>query len=97
MKRLYTPPLFPFTHEGRQTLVYLMFAGAGPALTGLVVGIMYVCLEYKLFETFKSMAWFMAVSALILNIAIGMFVSIRAVKISKDGISAEGQNNGASI
>jgi hypothetical protein len=88
--------LFPFTHEGRQTLVYLVFAGAGPALTLIVIWAMNRALFYKLFGTFSNLAYIVAGALLIIVTGLGMFVSIRAVKLGKDGFSAEGggENSG---
>ena len=82
--------LFPFTHEGRQTLVYLVFAGAGPALTCLTVWAMTEALDRGLLKTFSNLAYLIGGCLLIIVTGLGMFVSIRAVKLGKDGFSAEG-------
>lgn len=83
--------LFPFTREGRQTLVYLVFAGCGPSLTLLVMWAMNQSLgQPKLWPTFTRLATIVAVALLIITIALGMFVSIRALKISRGGIEASG-------
>lgn len=83
--------MFPFTREGRQTLVYLVFAGCGPALTLVVMWAMSKALEHEsLFGTFSRLSTIVAVSLLIIVTGLAMFVSIRAVKISKDGFEAEG-------
>lgn len=81
----------PLTRDGRQTLVYLVFAGAGPALTLVVMWAMARALDTPaLFDTFSKLAIIVAVSLLIIVTGLAMFVSIRAVKISKDGFEAEG-------
>ena len=81
----------PLTRDGRQTLVYLVFAGAGPALTAVVIWIMLQALARPaLFHTFSKVALIVAVSLLIIVTGLAMFVSIRAVKISKDGFEASG-------
>lgn len=80
----------PYTHEGRQTLVYLVFAGAGPALTGVVIWAMLKALDFKLYATFSNLALIVAASMLLIVTGLSMFVSIRAVKLGKDGFSAEG-------
>jgi len=80
----------PYTHEGRQTLVYLVFAGAGPALTIVVIWAMLKALDYKLFATFSHLSLIVAGAMLIIVTGLAMFVSIRAVKLGKDGFSAEG-------
>lgn len=85
-----TRALFPFTHEGRQTLIYLVFAGSGPALTALVLWIMREALARRLFGVFGNMAWLVGWSLFVIVCGLGMFVSIRAIKLGKDGFSAEG-------
>lgn len=81
----------PLTRDGRQTLVYLVFAGAGPALTLVVMWAMARALVTPaLFATFSKLAIIVAVSLLIIVTGLAMFVSIRAVKISKDGFEASG-------
>ena len=82
----------PLTHEGRQTLMYRIFAGAGPALTVVVIWIMVQSLAHSLFNTFSNVAMIVAVSLLLVVTGLAMFVSIRAVKIGKGGFSAEGGN-----
>lgn len=87
--------LFPFTREGRQTLVYLVFALAGPALTFAVLWSMKQLQDAKQWEPFANMAfWVLGSSLVVTVIALGMFVSIRAVKIGKDGIDAQGTQGG---
>jgi hypothetical protein len=83
---------FPFTHEGRQTLIYLVFAGAGPALCTMVIWAMVTALQKDLFKTFSNLSLIVATCLLIIVTGLAMFVSIRAVKIGKDGFSAEGGN-----
>lgn len=81
----------PLTRDGRQTLVYLVFAGAGPSLTLVVMWAMIEALKRTaLFDTFSHLAMIVAVSLLIIVTGLAMFVSIRAVKISKDGFEALG-------
>ena len=83
----------PLTRDGRQTLVYLIFAGSGPALTLVVIWAMIEALKrVALYATFSHLAMIVAVSLLIIVTGLAMFVSIRAVKISKDGFEASGGN-----
>ncbi len=82
----------PFTHEGRQTLVYLIFAGAGPALTVLTIWAMYEALQRGWQSIFGNLSYVVASCLLIIVTGLAMFVSIRAVKLGKDGFSAEGGN-----
>jgi hypothetical protein len=83
--------LAPLTHEGRQTLVYLIFAGSGPVLTCVVIWGMQQSLDRKeLWSTFTGLSYIVAASLLIIVTALGMFVSIRAVKLTKTGFEATG-------
>jgi hypothetical protein len=73
--------LFPFTHEGRQTLVYLVFAGAGPTLTIVIWLAMRVLAAARQWDGYMRLATIVALSLLIIVTGLGMFVSIRAIKI----------------
>lgn len=81
----------PLSHSGRQTLIYLTFAGAGPALTMTVIWAMREALARpQLFGTFDHLAMIVAVSLLLIVSGLAMFVSIRAVKIGRGGFEASG-------
>lgn len=83
--------LFPFSRDGRQTLIYLIFGGCGPALTLVVIWAMIESLDRpQLWSTFTGLAYIVAASLLIIVSGLGMFVSIRAVKISREGFEASG-------
>lgn len=84
--------LFPFTHEGRQTLVYLIFAGAGPALTLLAIDIMHDAMNERQWGIYASMASKVGWALLIITSGLGCFVSIRAVKLGKDGFAVDGRD-----
>lgn len=73
--------LFPFSHEGRQTLVYLIFAGAGPALTVVVWLAMGALAAARQWDGYMRLATIVALALLIIVTGLGMFVSIRAIKI----------------
>lgn len=89
------PKLFPLTREGRQSLVYCIFAGSGPALTAVVIWAMIEALNHvALWPTFSKLALIVAAALLVVVIGLSMFVSIRAIKIGKDGIEASGEGNG---
>lgn len=93
---------FPFTREGRQTLMYLVTAGCGVALTACVMWTL------KIIETFPetpgqarldayvALAQPLGWALLIIVVAHACFVSIRAVKIKagKDGIDGEMSGEG---
>jgi hypothetical protein len=83
--------VLPFNHQSRQTLIYLVFAGAGPALTVTVIWAMLEALERpKLWSTFSHLSLIVASAMLVIVVGLGMFVSIRAVRIGKDGFEASG-------
>lgn len=86
---------FPFSHEGRQTLVYIALTLAGPALTAVAIWVMTVTKAARQWEIFASLADKIGWSLFIIVCALACFVSIRAIKISKDGASIEGRDQGA--
>lgn len=91
--------LFPFTREGRQTLVYLIMAGCGPALTGVVIWAMYVIRWWPdatadaRLDKFAQLALCIAAALIVIVIALACFVSIRAIKldVGRDGIRGDVQ------
>ena len=92
--------LFPFTRAGRQTLVYVALAGCGPVLTLFVYWAMVTVRDFAgappaiRLARFAHLADYIAVSLLIIVVALACFVSIRAVKIGKDGLEATANDNG---
>lgn len=90
----------PLTRGGRQTLVYLCLAGSGPVLTAIIIWALVTIRDWvgvdptvKL-TRFSALTFYIAVSLLIIVISLAAFVSIRAIKIGKDGIEAESNGNG---
>lgn len=80
-----TRTLFPFTHEGRQTLIYLIFAGSGPILTLVGLRILNQTEAASQWGIYASQARIFGWSLFVIVSGLGMFVSIRAFKIGKDG------------
>jgi hypothetical protein len=80
----------PFSHDGRQTLVYLVFAGCGPVLTLVVWWAMRQAGGAAQWSIFGQLANIVAGALLIVVIGLAMFVSIRAIKIGRDGLEASG-------
>jgi NAD/NADP transhydrogenase alpha subunit len=78
-----------FTREGRQALVYLVFAGAGPALSAIVVWAMIVAQQRGQWELFVLLAKANAAGQFVVVLALSAFVSIRALKISAGGIEMD--------
>jgi hypothetical protein len=93
--------LFPFTREGRQTLIYLTLAGCGPALTGVVIWAMHVIETFpdadaaQRLDKFADLAFIIGAGLLIITVALACFVSIRAIKIGRDGLEATGGEEAA--
>lgn len=92
--------LVPFTRDGRQTLIYLTFAGCGPALTALVLWSLSVIRVFPGADAatrlakFADLAMLVGLALLVIVLALACFVSIRAIKIGKDGIEASGDGGG---
>lgn len=95
--RWYDPSTwFPYTREGRQTIIYIALAGCGPALTLVMLWAMDTIRHWdqadaaQRLDKFATLAILIGVALLIIVTALACFVSIRAVKISKDGFEALG-------
>lgn len=86
--------LFPFTHAGRQTLVYLLYAWSVPLLTLMVQGILQVTAAYGRWDIYADVADKVANALLIGVVGYACFVSIRAIKIGKDGVDFQSKDNG---
>ena len=87
--------MFPWTREGRQTEIYIIFALSGPALTAVVIWAMIEALErVALWATFRDLALIVAAALMVVVIGLAMFVSIRAIKVGRDGIEANGEDGG---
>jgi len=93
----------PFSRDGRQTMVYVVFAGCGPALTLCVLWAMRVIRDWsgasdaERLDKFASLAMLIGSALLVIVVALACFVSIRAIKIDKDGLSAEGGDNSVPV
>lgn len=87
--------ILPWTHEGRQTWIYILTGLCGPALTGIVMYDMAQIRDWqgvdeviKLRE-YAHLAGLNAIALLIIVMAHAGFVSIRALKINIKEGSAE--------
>lgn len=79
--------LFPFTYEGRQTLIYLMCALTAPILTLTVIWMLDTLAGHKEWDTYSEIAKIVAYSLLISVCAFSMFVAFRSLSLgSKDGL-----------
>lgn len=77
--------LFPFSHDGRQTLIYLCFAGAGPILTLVGLHILERSEKAQQWDIFGAQARVFGWSLFVIVAGLGMFVAIKGFKISKEG------------
>lgn len=84
----------PFTRDGRMTLIYLALAGCGPALTLVVIWAMNLSQKANQWAIFADLANKVAWALLLIVLALSCFVSIRAIKVGKDGIEATGDGDG---
>lgn len=84
--------LFPFTRDGRQTLIYLMAAFCAPVLTALVWWAMKLAAGSAQWTIFGRLADKVALALLISSITFAAFVSIRALKVGKNGFEMDAQD-----
>ena len=82
---------FPFTKDGRATLIYIAFAGSVPALTALIAWILYTIRWFdapaiERLERFYQISMRVTIGFLLGMLVYGAFVSLRAFKASKDGL-----------
>jgi type VI protein secretion system component VasK len=79
--------LFPFTYDGRQTLIYLMCAFSAPVLTLLVMHILDELAGAQQWPAYREISRIVAYSLLISVCAFSMFVAFRSLSLgSKDGL-----------
>lgn len=82
---------FPFSKDGRATLVYLAFAGSVPALTAVVAWALYTIRYFDApatdrLERFYQISMKITYGVLLGMLIYGAFVAFRAFKAGKDGI-----------
>lgn len=82
---------FPFTKDGRATLIYIAFAGSVPALTALIAWILYTIRWFDApaldrLERFYQISMRVTLAMLLGMLAYAAFVSFRAFKAGKDGV-----------
>jgi hypothetical protein len=90
--------LFPFTKDGRATLIYLAFAGSVPALTAVITWSLY---EIRWFDApalarldrFYEITMRLCYGMLLGMLAYAAFVSFRAFKAGKDGIEMNSKDD----
>lgn len=82
-----TRALFPFTHDGRQTLIYLMCAFSAPVLTSLVIYILDAAEQHGQWTIYAQVARIVSYSLLIVCCAYAMFVAFRSLSLGgKEGL-----------
>jgi len=86
----------PLTLAGRQTLIYVVFAVSGPVLTGIVIWSMLAVRDWQdaapldRLDKFATLALLVASALMVTVVTLACFISIRAIKIGKAGLEAEG-------
>jgi hypothetical protein len=79
--------LFPFTYDGRQTLIYLMCALSAPVLTLAVMYLTEKAADANQWPEHRELARIVAYSLLVSVCAFSMFVAFRTLSLgSKDGL-----------
>lgn len=82
-----TRALFPFTYDGRQTLIYLMCALSAPVLTTAVLALADVAADHGQWPEHRELSRLMGYSLLITSCAFSMFVAFRSLSLGgKDGL-----------
>ncbi len=82
---------FPFTKDGRATLIYVFFALSVPALCGMLVYVLYTIRWFDApaldrLERFYQIGMRITIAMLLGMLAYAAFVSFRAFKAGKDGV-----------
>ena len=91
--------LFPFSHEGRQTLIYVCIAWAAPIMCGMLIWAQTRIEKFPGAAADQRLARFADISdrvswgLLVILVAFACFVSIRAMKIDKNGLSVESRDD----
>lgn len=91
---------FPFARAARQTLIYIVLALSGPALTICVMWTLEVVERFagvsaeRRLEAYVELAKPLGWSLLIIIVALACFVSIRAIKIGPLEASGGEQQDG---
>lgn len=92
----------PFTREGRSTLVYLAFAGAGPMLTLVLIWAMdkiryFDAPAQSRLDRFAGLSDIIAWSVFVIVTGLCTFVAFRALKVGKDGLEATGRDDDGAV
>lgn len=91
---------WPWSRGGRQTLLTLVFALCGPALTACLMWILDVVRTFpgasadKRLDAYAELAKPVGWSLLIITVALACYISIRSFKAGPTGIEAESNDNG---
>lgn len=84
--------LFPFSQDGRQTLIYLMFSLSTGVLTLIVWWAMDRLFAAQQWQAGKQLADKVAWALLISVGGYACFVSVRAITLGKDGFGMQGRD-----
>lgn len=84
----------PWTRLGRQTLLTIVFALCGPALTACVMWALSIVRDFpgasadQRLDAYVKLAQPIGWSLIIIVVALAAYISIRSIKAGKDGIEA---------
>lgn len=84
----------PWTRLGRQTLLTMVFALCGPALTACIMWLLNVVETFpgatgqERLDAYVKLAQPVGWSLIIIVVALAAYISIRSIKAGKDGIEA---------
>lgn len=84
----------PWSRIGRQTLLTIVFAFCGPALTACILWILDVVKGFpgttgeQRLEAYVKLAQPLGWSLIIIVVALAAYISIRSIKAGKDGLEA---------
>lgn len=89
---------FPYTRDGRATLIYIFFAFSVPALCGMLLYVLYTIRHFDApaldrLERFYQIGMRITAAMLLGMLAYAAFVSFRAFKAGKDGVEMNSKND----
>ena len=87
--------LFPFTSDGRKSLIYLVFAGCGPALCLILFRVLDDTKAAGQWAYYAATAEKIGWALLIAVAALSTYVAWQSIKIGKDGLAANAREDGS--
>lgn len=89
---------FPFTKDGRATLIYIGFFGSMPVLSAIIVYVLYTIRWFDApaidrLERFYQIGMRVTLAFLLGTLIYGAFISFRAFHAGKDGIGINSKDD----